>query len=166
MSETTAETTATETTATTATTADSATTETPKPTETVEFWKQKARDQEKRAKDNADAARRLAEIEESKKTDDQKAADRLKAIEDRAAAAERRAVRFELAAEFGLTPDDAKVLEHVESEDGMREIAQRLATKAAQEKKQGNRVPGEGTTPTAKAGDEREFVRNLFGPGG
>ena len=36
----------------------------PKPTETVEFWKAKAREQEKRAKDNAAAATRLAEIED------------------------------------------------------------------------------------------------------
>jgi small-conductance mechanosensitive channel len=38
--------------------------ETPKPTETVEFWKQKAREQETRAKANADAARKLQEIED------------------------------------------------------------------------------------------------------
>jgi len=38
-------------------------TEAPKPTETVDFWKQKAREQEKRAKENATAAARLAELE-------------------------------------------------------------------------------------------------------
>ena len=36
----------------------------PKPTETVDFWKAKAREQEKRAKANADAATKLKEIED------------------------------------------------------------------------------------------------------
>lgn len=40
---------------------------TPKPTETVDFWKGKAREQEKRAKENADAAKRLAELEGTSK---------------------------------------------------------------------------------------------------
>lgn len=39
----------------------------PKPTETVDFWKGKAREQEKRAKENADAAKRLAELEGASK---------------------------------------------------------------------------------------------------
>lgn len=123
-----------------------------------------AREWEKRAKDNADAAKRLTEIEEAKKSDDEKAADRLKAIEDRAAKAEQRAVRFEIAAEFGLSPDDAKRLEHIPTEEGMREIAQALADKEAAKKAKGNRVPGEGRTPT-KPGDDpmRAFTRNLFG---
>ncbi len=38
--------------------------EPPKPTETVDFWKQKAREQEGRAKSNADAAKKLKEIED------------------------------------------------------------------------------------------------------
>lgn len=39
----------------------------PKPTETVDFWKGKAREQEKRAKENAEAAKRLAELEGASK---------------------------------------------------------------------------------------------------
>ena len=48
----------------------------PKPTETVDFWKQKAREQEKRAKENADAAKRLDELEQASKSDLEKANDR------------------------------------------------------------------------------------------
>lgn len=48
-----------------------------KPTETVDFWKQKAREQEKRAKENADAAKRLAEIEDAQKSESEKVADRI-----------------------------------------------------------------------------------------
>lgn len=57
-----------------------------KPTETVDFWKAKAREQEKRAKDNAAAAKRLAELEDAQKSDAEKVADRIAAAEAEAAA--------------------------------------------------------------------------------
>lgn len=85
MSETTAETTV-ETTETV--------TEEVKPTETVEFWKQKSRENEKRAKANADAAKKLAELEESTKSETQKAIDAAKVEADKAA-------RADVAREFG-----------------------------------------------------------------
>lgn len=47
--------------------------EAPKPAETVEFWKQKAREQESRAKSNADAAKRLKDIEDRDLSDLEKA---------------------------------------------------------------------------------------------
>jgi len=84
--------------------------EAPKPTETVDFWKQKAREQEKRAKDNADAAKRLAEIEEASKSEAQKAADRLAAAEKAAADASSSLARLEVALAKGLTPSQAKRL--------------------------------------------------------
>lgn len=43
-------------------------TQEPKPTETVDFWRNKSRDWEKRAKANAEAAARLAQLEESQKS--------------------------------------------------------------------------------------------------
>lgn len=49
----------------------------PKPTETVDYWKNRSRENEKRAKDNADAAKRLAEIEDSQKSESEKVADRI-----------------------------------------------------------------------------------------
>lgn len=55
--------------------------QTPKPTETVEFWKTKARENEKRAKANADAAERLAAYEESQKSEQQKLLERAEAAE-------------------------------------------------------------------------------------
>ncbi len=81
-----------------------------KPTETVEFWKQKAREQEKRAKENAAAASRLAEYEDRDKTEAQRLAERAEAAEKRAAEVEGRALRLEIAAEKGLTPAQAKRL--------------------------------------------------------
>lgn len=74
----------------------------PKPTETVEFWKAQARENEKRAKANADAAKRLNEIEDANKTELQKVAERAEAAERRAAEFESKALRTEVAAAKGV----------------------------------------------------------------
>lgn len=73
-------------------------------------WKAKAREWEKRAKDNKSAADRLAEIEEASKTEAQKAADRLAAAEKAAADASSSLARLEVALAKGLTPSQAKRL--------------------------------------------------------
>ncbi len=77
----------------------------PSPTEKVEFWRSKAREQEKRAKENADAAKRLAEIEAVQKTEEQRAAERVAAAEQRAVELEFRANAAEAAAASGLPLD-------------------------------------------------------------
>lgn len=151
---------------TTETTTTSETTEAQqKPTETVEFWRDKAREQEKRAKSNADAAKRLAEIEDAQKSESQKAAEALAKAEERASAAEKRASALAIATEHKLDKDDAETIALLPDEDSMRRVAQRLAGQAAEQKKQGPRVLKEGTTTKAAAADERDFVRNLFGAG-
>lgn len=140
MSEQTAEATATETEATT----EQQATEETKPTETVDFWKQKAREQEKRAKENADAAKRLSEIEEAQKSEAEKAADRLAKAEQRAAEAEAKALRREIALEHSLSKDDADLLDSLTDEAAMRRLAERLAAANADKRKNGNHVPSEG----------------------
>ena len=137
-------------------------TERPKPTETVDFWKSKAREQEKRAKDNADAAKRLAEIEESQKTEAQKSADRIKQLETEAEAARRDALRFKVASEFGIASERADLLLTGTDEETMRRQAEALKGEADERKKQGNRVPREGQTPSPGNGDERQFLRDLI----
>jgi hypothetical protein len=81
-----------------------------KPTETVDFWKQKAREQEKRAKENATAAQRLKEIEDAQKSAEERATEALTNAEKRAQEAESRALRLEVASEKGLTAAQAKRL--------------------------------------------------------
>lgn len=71
-------------------------------------WKALARKHEAKAKENADAAARLAKIEEEQKTAEQKAADKAAEAEKRAAEAELKALRLEIAHEKGLTPAQAK----------------------------------------------------------
>lgn len=86
------------------------TSEKPKPTETVEFWKSKAREQESRAKANADAAKRLEEIENASKTEQQRLTERVEAAENRTRELETHSLRLEIAAEKGLTTAQAKRL--------------------------------------------------------
>lgn len=123
-----------------------------KPTETVDFWKQKAREQEKRAKENATAAKRLAEIEDAQKSAEQKATEALTAAEQRAAHAEARALRREVALEHKLTSEDAALLDTITDEDAMRALAVRLAGNETDRKKSGNHAPREGNTPRPAGG--------------
>jgi DNA-binding transcriptional regulator YiaG len=62
-------------------------------------WKALSRKHEDNAKANAEAAKKLAEIEESQKTEAQKAADREAAEKARADAAELKALRYEVGVE-------------------------------------------------------------------
>ena len=125
-------------------------------------WKAKARDWEKRAKENKTAAERLAVLEEANKTEAQKSADRLAVAEKDAVDARAEATRYKIATEFKLSTEDAAALEHVSSEDGMRLVAGRLAARDTDRKKQGNVVPNEGKTTQPGTDDMREFTRNLF----
>jgi hypothetical protein len=104
-----------------------------KPTETVDFWKAKAREQEKRAKANADAAARLQQIEDAQKTEAQRAAEALTAEKARADAAEKRAAALAIATQHKLGPEDAELLANQPDEDAMKALAERLGKQAEQQ---------------------------------
>jgi hypothetical protein len=76
----------------------------------LEKWRKLSRENEARAKANADAARKLAELEDKDKSELERLQAAQKAAEDRAAEAEQRAMRLEVAASKGLTPAQAKRL--------------------------------------------------------
>lgn len=76
--------------------------EQPKPTETVDFWKQKAREQESRAKSNAEAAKRLQEIEDAQRTEAEKIAARQAQAERDRDDARAEALRYKAAATHGI----------------------------------------------------------------
>lgn len=118
------------------------------------------------AKANADAAKRLAEIEEANKTEAQKTADRLAAAEKDAADARREALKFKIASKFQIGDEDADLFLTGDDETSMTKQAERLAARTGERKKQGNRVPQEGANSNAAPNDERTFVRDLFGKGG
>lgn len=149
----TAEVTETETAAT-----ESQETEATKPTETVEFWKSKAREQEKRAKDNAQAAKRLAEIEEAQKSEAEKSADRIRALEGEAEAAKRDALRFKVASKYGIGDEDADLFLTGSDEESLTKQAERLAGRIEERKKQGNVVASEGKSAGAKTSTADQFA--------
>lgn len=127
-------------------------------------WKAEARKWETRAKENKDAAERLAQIEDAQKTAEQRAAEREAAATKRAEEAEARALRREIALDptgdgksAPLSKEDAALLDEITDEAAMRKFAARLASRA-----QGNLSPDEGNTPTPKSDDMRAFTRDLF----
>jgi hypothetical protein len=115
------------------------------------------------AKANADAAKRLAEIEEANQTEAEKQAKRLAALEQEAQSARADALRFKVAAEFGVTGEDADLFLTGTDEETLTRQAKRLTERADQQRKSGNHVPREGATQSEPKEDEmREFARNLF----
>lgn len=94
----------------------------------VEKWKALARKHEERAKANADAARRLAEIEESQKTEQQKLEDARAAAEKRAADTAAELARMKAVVKYGLTEDDLALLGSGTPEE-IEERAEKLAAR-------------------------------------
>jgi len=113
---------------------------------------------EQRAKENKAAADELAAIKASQQTEEERTAERLATAEKRAAEAEARALRREIALDplgdgkHVLPPKDAALLDAITDEDAMRAFAARLATPAVQN---GNTAPLEGNPPQQSLVDER-----------
>lgn len=76
----------------------------------IEKWKALARKHEGRAKENADAAKRLKELEDEGKSDLERLQAQLAEATTRADKAEAKSLRLEVAAAKGLTPAQAKRL--------------------------------------------------------
>jgi predicted phage tail protein len=141
--------------------------EQPKPTETVDFWKQKAREQEKRAKDNADAAKRLSEIEDAQKSESEKVAERLAKADAEVANVPSQVaagLREHLVALHEIDKDDAELFLTATDPELLLKQVTRLVGQADKRKKT-HVVPGEGKTPSVTPGDadRRAFVRQLTG---
>lgn len=80
------------------------------PAQDTTDWKAEARKWESRSKENASAAQKLADIEESQKSDLQKSEDRAARAEKLAADSASDATRARVALEKGLTPAQEKRL--------------------------------------------------------
>lgn len=114
-------------------------------------WKAEARKWESRAKENLTAAKanesaaqRLAEFEESQKTEAQKTQERLQAAEARAAELELRSIRAEIAAEKGVP---AALLTGT-TKDEITASADALITfRGEQNQQQGYTIPAAGQRP-------------------
>lgn len=71
----------------------------------AEHWKAKAREWEKRAKENKDAASKLQELEDAKKTETEKLTDRAAKAETRASELESELLRLRVAISKQVPPD-------------------------------------------------------------
>lgn len=79
------------------------------------------------AKANADAAARLAEIEDAQKTEAQRAAERIAELEAQANEAKRDALRFKVASKHGISDEDADLFLTASDEETLTKQAERLA---------------------------------------
>jgi hypothetical protein len=88
-------------------------------------WKSEAQKWEKRAKDNADAAKRLADIEEANKTEEQRRSEALAAAQKTAQDNAAEAARLRLAIKHGLSDEDLDLL-GTGSDDELETRAKRI----------------------------------------
>jgi len=159
--------------------------EEPKPTETVDFWKQKAREQEGRAKANAEAAKRLAEIEDAQKSEAQKNADALTAAQRAAEESKAEALRYRAAATHKVSEDYFDLLGTGDADaisDRARRVGELVSAKAENEQlraeiaalREGKPAPTQsrpvadlkpGATPESDSDESEQLYRSLFPQG-
>jgi hypothetical protein len=120
---------------------------TPDPTETVEFWKQKAREQEKRAKENVAARMELDELKKSQLSNEEKLAAELSEAAKRADQLAAEAMRWRIAAKHGISDEDAELFLTGSDEDTITKQAERFQALAVKPSK-GTHVPGVGNQPS------------------
>jgi hypothetical protein len=108
-------------------------------------------------------AKRLDEIEAANKSDLDKEKDRAAAAEADRDKARAEAQRLRVAAKHGISDEDADLFLTGLDEQTLEAQAKRLADREADRKKNGARVPTEGSSPTTGADGMREFTRGLFG---
>ena len=124
-----------------------------------------AKTQEKRAKENAAAAKRLAELEDAQKSDAEKSADRIARAEAEVASVPAKvadALKSHLVSLHGIDSEDAELfLTANDPELLLKQVARMVDGKGASRKK--NHVPREGESQQPSDSEEVAFVRELFG---
>lgn len=132
-------------------------------------WKAEARKWEARAKENNSAATRLAEIEESQKSETQKLQEQLTTLQERAATAERDRERLAVIAKHGI-PADYHDLVHGSDAEALEASAAKVKSLIQANAQQSQNaasfvIPDEGGSPNlALNGDGIEAaLRNALG---
>jgi hypothetical protein len=92
-------------------------------------WKAEARKWEERAKENAEARKRLDEIEAASKSDLEKATEARQAAEQERDAARAEALRYKVASKHGISDEDAELFLTGTDEDTLTKQAERLAAR-------------------------------------
>lgn len=108
-------------------------------------------------------AAKLDQIEQANKSEADKFSERIASLETENTAIKSQALRSRIQAKFSVSDEDAELYLTGVDEALLTKQAEGLAARNTDRKKQGNRVPKEGTS--TKSGDDpmREFARNLFG---
>lgn len=122
----------------------------------AEKWKAMSRKHEADAKKNADAAKRLAELEEEDKTEQQKLTDAKLAAEKKAEEAELRALRYEVAAEKGLSPKLAARLSGSDREELLADADELLVLMGSDKDPEVKKPPSRTPKEKLKSGSEPE----------
>ena len=121
------------------------------PAQDATDWKAEARKWESRAKENSSAAQKLAEIEESKKSETQKLQEQLTQYEQRAAQAERDRERLAVIAKHGI-PEEYHDLVHGTDSEALTASAEKvkalITANAAPKSEASFVIPSEGTSPS------------------
>lgn len=117
-----------------------------KPTETVDFWKQKAREQEKKAKENAAARSELDALKQSQLSAEERLLAERDQAAQRAAQAEAEAMRWRIAARNGISDEDAELFLTGSDEETLSKQAERFKELSVKPSK-GTHVPGVGNQP-------------------
>lgn len=106
-------------------------------TDDLDKWKKHARLWERRAAENLElaqaneaAAKRVAEMDEAAKTELEKANERAERAEAELASTKFAALKASIAAEHGVSAEDAELLMTSTDEEGLRAQAQALASRA------------------------------------
>lgn len=91
------------------------------------------------------------------------AEDRLAELEKRYEDAETRALRANVASEYGISAEDRDLFLTGSDEETLTTQAKRLAERESERKKRNNYAPAEGATPTPKQDERRAFADFLVG---
>jgi alanyl-tRNA synthetase len=131
--------------------------------EYVEKIRREAAKYRTEAKANADAAKRLAEIEDAQKSESERAAERLREAEEKATALESQLIVAKVASESGV-PVELLAGPADRTADGIKAYADLIHAYATKTKTTtGGRAPAQGRTPSNSGADPmREFTRGLF----
>lgn len=133
----------------------------------LDKWKDHARTWETRAKGNAEAATKLQELEDAKKTELEKLVEQRDSLEADLAAARFDAMRQSIAAEHGISKDDADLFLTGNDSETLTRQAEALKARTAppaEEQRVGVQVPGLSDRALgAGASSKDAFARDFFG---
>ena len=110
-------------------------------------------------------ASKFDELEAANMTEIERANERAAEAERVAAEARARTLRLEVAAEYGISKEDADLFLKGTDETELKAVAERLKERDSERKLNGNVASKEGTNSNErpKTNDVREFTRGLFG---